>query len=76
MWNYQSQEGGMVLGPMSMCARGFGSSQGPLHTPSTRTQKKKCLEILMGVGCLGKVIARLHVRLLGILSWDWCLDIA
>ena len=35
---------------------------------------EKVLRIFNGWGWLGKVLARLHVRLTGGLGWDWCLE--
>ena len=37
---------------------------------------RKVLGNFDGRGCLGKVLVRLHLRLLGGLGWDWCLEIA
>ena len=49
------------------------------HT-AWKTGGVRCLEKVLGKfdgqGCLGKVHARLHARLLGGLGWDWCLETA
>ena len=37
---------------------------------------EKVLGNFDGLGWLGKVLARLHARLLGGLGWDWCSEIA
>ena len=51
-------------------------SGAPLEKTGGIRRLEKVLGTLDGRGCLGKVLMRLHARLLGGLGWVWCLGLA